>query len=1320
MPLKIKFVSVVLIFLSFFLIGYNKAASSQIDFPGERTSPESPQIVDEAIQEAFLNTVYQDRTQIMGFLIYEPVIDHIQYADDNATALLWVAFRDPETGEVIETEPGLTIARSKNPALAASADNWAITLQSDSAWAEQLAELPEELLSEDIRIRLLDSTAEGAAVPAAVLTGYKLPWTAGLSKRVTNSIGHVYRVSGGLTSCPATCRYAYDFADGTMFPILAAKGGTVKSVKSTCPNFGESCTNYLILEDQSTIPTTYQVYYHLAYNSVPQRLRTVGAQVLQGEYIGDADDTGFSTGHHLHYHVYVNPNSANWSWGASVDFKFDDVTTNGGYLRTCAEAAEYPALGSQCMPGNRYTSGNTPANPPVASLSAPNDKQVITRRTVRVAGSASDDIEITRIQVLVNYDGTWQAIDDIPPAGNGPFAKEVDLCTAGVPDGPFALTVRVYDREGSQARDIPVRNLIKNASCTGPIEPPPVPACAPGDNQVALYAETDFRGACKKFDLKSTGGYTVDQLGAVGNNNTESIQVGKNVAAVLFDRDSDVVATKVTGRMETSLEDDASLSDNVVGLNTVSGLWVVSRSRKPDAPFINALGNQLTTGAAPTSLDSLVLAWEGGAGATSYDVILNGPGANWTRKVTRQTSLSIGNLDPGTFTLTVRSRNGYGTNSVSKSFTVHPASFPAAATRSVPFEDTFEAGPGSWVASGLWRHGSITIGKRTATKAWIYNDGADTAHPTWRAGDLTSAPIAIPANGTYYLRFTYYADVEDGERHWDQRRVQISDGGKFVDLYQLMDDKQIGQVWLDSGPISLAEYAGKTIRLRFHYDSIDEERNTGKGWMVDNIRITNVAPNTSCMDSDNNSPENAQPMLLGTSVSAVICPEQDIDYYRFTALAGEQLLVDINARTLSPVSLLDSYVYLLDGDGRSLIFENDDEQYIVKKDSLLSYKIQRTGTYYLKVMPWNYPVGSPQHTYELVLNQTITAPPQSVQILYPRPNRLTTTGPFEIQAEAVDFDGGPVAQVEFYWHASDWSNPAWTHLGTDTDGSDGWSMQVDPAVTGSVSGAAIYVQARSRLNGVLGTALWDLIPDLSTPVSQMHPLPGLIKSTAVQLTWTANGEQNDIARFELQYQENLNGNWAGWQNWTARPLPGHIRSTWFLGKPGASYRFRLRAIARSGVAENYPGSPEAFTTLAAVCTPDSSEKQGQSADNALLLDWGTFSPIYNFCCSGADDDVDWLALKVQPGADLLATLIPGGGGAAFSATLYNPTLQPIGNWQSADFQSHLIIKQSSLAAGVYFLEIKPLQAGLSGTDTVYRVWYGPGTLIYFPNIHDES
>lgn len=1321
MTVKKTVVCMAMVFCLFFFLGASKVAMKS-EAPVEAFQKETPVIptdADLAIQQAFETTVQMNRSQVLGFQIFQPVIDHIDYSSDQSVALVWVALLDPQSGQVVESEPGLTIARSASSAALGSPDNWSFTLQTDSNFNADLESLPAELLTDEVRNRFLEPESAVALSATGPVRGYKLPWTAGLAKRVTNSIGHVYSVSGGYASCPSTCRYAYDFADGTMFPMLAAKGGTVRAFNTICANGSTSCTNYLVLQDESTVPTTYQLYYHMAQNSIPQKLRTIGTQVTQGEYIGDADDTGNSTGHHLHFHVYQTPTGTNWSWGPSVDFIFEDVASNGGYPRTCAEASAYPNLGSQCMANNLYTSGNTPAHPPSASISSPTNRQLVHTRNLQVTGTATDDIAIARIQVLVNYDGTWKSVDEIP-AVTGAFSRSVDLCSAGVPNGPMGVTLRVYDREGSQAKNIPVRQVIWDGSCADPSEPPPAPACAPTANQVALYAGKDFQGNCTRFDVSDHAGYGTSVLGAVGDNQAASIQVGSNVRAVLYDKNVDVTAARVTGRMETIAASDPNLADNLIGAGTVSGLWVIARTDLLDAPYINSFSNT-TSASDPTSLDSLVFAWEGGSGAVSYDVTLTGPGTNWTKTVAGSTAYSAGNLAAGSYTLTVKAnpKNSTVSKSGTKTFSVTSASFPAASTRTAPYQESFETNAGEWTGSGLWRYGTVTMGSRGATKAWVYNDGSTYTTATYRAGDLTSPPITIPAGATYYLRFQYFADVESGNPYFDQRRLQISDGGPFTDVYQFSDDKQPVQDWLYSGPINLSAYAGKTIRLRFHFDTVDEENNSGAGWMIDNLSINTTGPITSCADSDR--PDQTAPAVsLGGSVIGVICPEGDIDYYRLSLAAGQILKVDVNARNLSPASQLDSYIYLLDADGRSVLAENDDEAGGSTQDSMLTYTIRRDGTYYLKLKPWDYPgAGGSNHYYQVLFSEVAARPPQEVKITFPPENRMTPTIPFNITASAVDFGGGQAAQVSFYWHGPDWSKAEWVKLGTDTDASNGWSYPVNPAQYGGVQGSAVYIQAVSQTGGILGAVLWDLLPDNTTPVSQLASLPAQTNSSVAHLVWTASDVQGDIDRFELQYQSNSGGAWSGWQNWTERSLPGNLTATWFVGTPGVSYRFRLHAIDRAGNVETYPDMPEAITTFAASCTPDSAEPQGGSADSAVPVPGNKASGLYNLCSTAQPGvgDVDWIAMNLVKGENLVM-LMSKGGGAAFTVKLYNVSRQVVQTAESVDYGSGLSIRFNAPASGTYYLEIKPLKAVLFGTDARYQVWYGEGHWNYFPLVNN--
>jgi hypothetical protein len=1302
-------------------------ASSQV---GQATPLPQFQGADQAVRAAFQQAMQKNSAQVQapGLLVFDPYIDHIDFSQDGSSALVWIGLRDRETGDVVASEPGISIARNLKQALSGDPASWSISLpggsQSAVDWANQIRALPQDLLTPDVQDRYLSQPANQpagiqAVDSAQVFTGYKLPWAAGLSKYVTNSIGHVYSVDGGYASCPTTCRYAFDFADGTMFSLIAAKGGTVKSFKWTCPNGGTSCTNFLILEDQSTIPTSYQIYYHMAYNTIPERLRTVGAAVAQGEYIGNADDTGNSTGHHLHFHVYTSPTATDWSWGYSVDFTFDDVTTNGGRPRTCSEASAYPNMGSQCMSHNLYTSGNTPANLPQGSLDQPADMQMITSRMVHVEGSASDDIQVTRIQVVANYDGTWENVDDITLGDNGLYAKDVDLCTLTIPDGPFDLSVRIYDREGSLAPGIPVRHLIKAFTCGG-VEPPAPPACVPAANQVALYADTDFRGTCQKFDMNTSAGYTASTLTTIGDNKAASIQVGSSVRAVLYDRSGDVTAAQIAGRIETFESSDTSLIDNRIGANHVSGLWVLPRSNYPDEPVIRPVGNKIAATASPSSVDSLVLAWDGGVSATAFDFSLVGVATNWTSSVSGANSVSVGNLAAGSYTFTVRSKNSVSTKTSSKTFTVTQASLPTAAARTVPFTDSMESGAGNWVSSGLWRLGSVNVGGKGATQAWIFNNGTDYNNATYRAGDLTSPPVTIPATGTYYLRFAYYMDTEDGYAFWDQRLVQISvDGGPFIDLIQLTDDKEpIGPVWLNSGPLSLAKFAGETIRVRFHFDAIDQDYNSGLGWMVDDVSINSTAPDTSCADTSS-TPDTAQAITMGATVSAMICPERDIDYYKVTAKTGQPVVIDIDARTLSPASKLDSVVTLLDVDKRSPIAESDDEQYGVLQDSNLPYVFQRDGTYYIKVKAWNYPgVGGKDFFYNLSLKSNVPVAPQDASIQFPVDSQQVPATPFMINVSATDYDGGSVAQVDFYWHGPDWSQN-WVKLGTDKNGSDGWSYRVDPSQYGGVQGSALYVQAISRTGGVKGAVMWDLAPDLAIPHSELEPLPAPINSTVLLLNWSATDLQNDIDHFDLQYQEITGSGTSAWKDWQDAfhpyPIPGYARSAWFSGLPGVTYNFRLRAVNHAGNAEYWMDQPQASTTLGVTCTPDANEIANQTQSNAYLLPRDDFSPVLNFCKStqAGAGDVDWFMLDAKAGETLLFMIVPGGGGTAFTANLYNASSQ-LAAWTSTDYENSVSARWVAPVSGRYYLEIKPLRAGMAGTDMKYGVWYGSGNWLYFP------
>ncbi|MFW5713785.1 MAG: hypothetical protein ACOCYU_03860, partial [Brevefilum sp.] len=227
--------------------GVAETAEPSVGTMTERTSEEDLiQAVNKALESA------SGRWEVFDYQI-----DHIQVQDDGQAALVWLVAVEPETGKALGREPELALAE------AGAEGSWQVLLEDEETFDEkfQTVQYAEKSLVGDI---LEESKIQPKS--SRVFGGYYLPWAANLEKRLTWSVAH--------TSCTPTyyCTHAFDFADGTMFPLVAAKGGFVYHWKDTCANGDPYCTNSITLEDRSTTPWTYQIYLHIAHGSVPDHL----------------------------------------------------------------------------------------------------------------------------------------------------------------------------------------------------------------------------------------------------------------------------------------------------------------------------------------------------------------------------------------------------------------------------------------------------------------------------------------------------------------------------------------------------------------------------------------------------------------------------------------------------------------------------------------------------------------------------------------------------------------------------------------------------------------------------------------------------------------------------------------------------------------------------------------------------------------------------------------------------------------------------------------------------------------------------------------
>jgi hypothetical protein len=316
----------------------------------EATETAEPAIVDVPALKGLEESLFEVLASAEGiWSANQWSIDQISYNADQDQALVWLAVVDPETGLVMASEP-LQVYAQKT----LDGTSWEIILGDDLAFTKWL------ILSDLAELDVVSKSAPTSDIKTTtpqIYGGYYLPWRSDLKKVLTWSVAH--------TSCTPTyyCTHAFDFADGTMFELVAAKPGTVYHWKDTCANGVTTCTNSITLEDRSTEPWTYQIYLHLAYNSIPTNLKRVGAPVRQGQIIGNVDDTGYSTGHHVHFMVVTKDTlyktSSGYYFGRAEDITFRDVfinwdeATQGGRPRLAYEATTYGGTGQ-----TYYISGN--------------------------------------------------------------------------------------------------------------------------------------------------------------------------------------------------------------------------------------------------------------------------------------------------------------------------------------------------------------------------------------------------------------------------------------------------------------------------------------------------------------------------------------------------------------------------------------------------------------------------------------------------------------------------------------------------------------------------------------------------------------------------------------------------------------------------------------------------------------------------------------------------------------------------------------------------------------------------------------------------
>lgn len=151
------------------------------------------------------------------------------------------------------------------------------------------------------------------------------------------------------------------------------------------------------------------------------------------------------------------------------------------------------------------------------------------------------------------------------------------------------------------------------------------------------------------------------------------------------------------------------------------------------------------------------------------------------------------------------------------------------------FADSFENGAGQWQATGLW-HVTERKAADGASSFW-YGDETTGNYNTGAAnsGDLVSPPIDLAGAENPVLVFQTSFDVEAGAT-FDRMTITAFDEADPTVSAVLTEldgfsDGFVGRV------LDLAPMTGRTVRVRFSFDTVDSVANDTEGWFVDAVSV---------------------------------------------------------------------------------------------------------------------------------------------------------------------------------------------------------------------------------------------------------------------------------------------------------------------------------------------------------------------------------------------------------------------------------------------------------------------------------------------------
>ena len=102
-------------------------------------------------------------------------------------------------------------------------------------------------------------------------------------------------------------------------------------------------------------------------------------------------------------------------------------------------------------------------------------------------------------------------------------------------------------------------------------------------------------------------------------------------------------------------------------------------------------------------------------------------------------------------------------------------------------------------------------------------------------GYLVSPSITLPKDSIDTLGFNYVLQTENSS-FFDRAQVQVNDGSGWTTVSSYNGTAE-SSTWKAASPVDLSAYAGKSVQLRWYFDTLDPILNNFEGWYVDDVKV---------------------------------------------------------------------------------------------------------------------------------------------------------------------------------------------------------------------------------------------------------------------------------------------------------------------------------------------------------------------------------------------------------------------------------------------------------------------------------------------------